>query len=348
MWFASVRDLQWRRRRFLIGAVGAALIFSVTLLMAGLSQSLRVEINRTLAATGADTWVASAGAAGPLTGSKLLPDDEAGKVAEAPGVKQADPILVLHEAIQRPNGVIDVIAFGHRPGGLGSPPLKSGRAIAGPGEAVVNDSLHLPVGAHFQLGVSDFRVAGVTKKMTMEGGIPALYLDIGQLQQLDFYGQKAAVAVLTKGVPNPPPDGLRVWTPDQVTGDVLRQLHGLVDAISLVKILLWGVAAALIGSLVYLTALERTVDFAVFKATGSPTYKLMIGLAIQAILIATVAVVGAIGLAYLLVPFFPVPLVVPGSAVATLPFVALAVALLSSAASLRRAVAVDPVLAFSS
>lgn len=348
MWFASVRDLQWRRRRFLIGAVGAALIFSVTLLMAGLSQSLRVEINRTLAATGADTWVVAAGVAGPLTGSKLLPADEAAKVAEAPGVKQADPILVLHEAISRNSDTLDVIAIGHRPGGLGSPRLKAGRAIVGSGEAVVNDSLHLPVGAHFQLGVQDFRVAGVTTQRTMEGGIPAVYLDITQLQQLDFYGQDAALAILTKGVPDPPPDGLRVLTNDQITADVMRELHRLIGAISLVKVMLWGVAAALIGSLVYLTALERTVDFAVFKATGAPTYKLMTGLALQAVLIAGVAVVGAIGLAYLLVPLFPVPLVVPRGAVATLPLVALAVALTSSAASLRRAVAVDPVLAFSS
>jgi len=348
VWFASVRDLQWRRRRFLIGAAGAALIFSVTLLMAGLSESLRVEIHRTVAATGADAWVVSPGVAGPLTGARLLPADEAEKVAEAPGVRQADPVLLVHEAIRGRSGTVDVVAVGHRPGGLGSPQLQRGRAITGRAEAVVNDSLHLPVGGHFQLGVEDFRVTGVTKDRTIEGGIPAVYLNITDLQQLDLYGQPAAIAILTKGVPSIPPDGLRVMTSDQVTSDLLRRLHRLIESISLVKVILWAVAAALIGSLVYLTALERTVDFAVFKATGVPTYKLMIGLALQAVLIATVSVIGAIGLAHVLVPFFPVPLIVPGGSVAALPFVAVAVALLASAASLRRAVAVDPVVAFSS
>ena len=35
------------------------------------------------------------------------------------------------------------------------------------------------------------------------------------------------------------------------------------------RILLWIVAACIVGSIVYVSAIERTRDFAVFKATGA-------------------------------------------------------------------------------
>jgi putative ABC transport system permease protein len=35
MWLVSLRDLQWRRRRFLIAVAATALVFAMSLLMAG-------------------------------------------------------------------------------------------------------------------------------------------------------------------------------------------------------------------------------------------------------------------------------------------------------------------------
>lgn len=38
MLLASLRDLQWRRRRYLIAAIGTALVFVTTLVLTGLSH----------------------------------------------------------------------------------------------------------------------------------------------------------------------------------------------------------------------------------------------------------------------------------------------------------------------
>jgi putative ABC transport system permease protein len=56
-------------------------------------------------------------------------------------------------------------------------------------------------------------------------------------------------------------------------------------------------------------------------------------------------VVGVI-FAQLLAPMFPMTVVVPAGAYLALPVVALVIGLLASAAGLRRAVSVDPALAF--
>jgi putative ABC transport system permease protein len=347
MWFASLRDLQWRRRRFAIGVGATALVFAVTLIMASLPASLRGEASRTIRATGADAWVVPPGVGGPLTGLAVMPAARVDEVRRAPGVRQADPVLLLHDAVEVRGRAADVLVIGHRPGGLGSPNVRRGRAVTGPNEAVVDGRLKLAIGGTFELAGRPVRVVGTTRGMSVEGGVPVVFLNIGTVQEREFYGAPIALAILTRGVPRSLPAGLRSFTPDQVTKDVLRRLDRAVKPIDLVKTLLWGVAAAVVGSLVYLTAIERTRDMAVLKATGASNRDLLIGLALQGVLIALTAALVSIALARLLVPIFPLPLVLSVRAILSLPLVALAVGLLASVASIRRAATVDPALAFS-
>ena len=95
-----------------------------------------------------------------------------------------------------------------------------------------------------------------------------------------------------------------------------------------------------------MSALERTRDFAVFKAVGVSTRSLLGGLALQAVIVAVVsAALGAL-LSLVLAPLFPMRVDVPDGAYLLLPVVAVVIGLLASGAGLRRAVAVDPALAF--
>ena len=43
----TLRDLQWRRRRFVIAIVGTSLVFAMTLVLTGLSNGFREEANNT-------------------------------------------------------------------------------------------------------------------------------------------------------------------------------------------------------------------------------------------------------------------------------------------------------------
>ena len=54
MWRVALRDLQWRRRRFVIAVLATSLVFGMTLLMAGADASLHNEGRRIVAALGAD------------------------------------------------------------------------------------------------------------------------------------------------------------------------------------------------------------------------------------------------------------------------------------------------------
>ena len=77
----TLRDLQWRRRRFVIAIVGTSLVFAMTLVLTGLSNGFRVEANNTVDALGFDTYLVKSGPAGPFIGSPPFPESEVAMAA---------------------------------------------------------------------------------------------------------------------------------------------------------------------------------------------------------------------------------------------------------------------------
>jgi putative ABC transport system permease protein len=67
----------------------------------------------------------------------------------------------------------------------------------------------------------------------------------------------------------------------QAQADLERPLASGTQSIAFINALLWLVAAGIIGSIVYLSALERQREFAVLKATGAANRSLLTGLALQ-------------------------------------------------------------------
>ncbi len=345
MWLATLRDLQWRMRRFAIAVIGTALVFAMTLILAGLSDSFRAEAGRTVQGLGADAWVMREGVYGPFTTVAAMPASTAEQVAKMPGVRRADPLLILHQTVVVPE-VTDVNLIGYRTGGLGAPTRVAGRLPEKAGEAVVDRSLRLQIGASFDLAGQSFTVVGRTSGRTINAGQPLIFVPIEDAQRAMLSGAQIATAVITEGVPTTLPPGLIARSPAQTETDLLRPLANAIRSLDLTQLLLWLVAALIIGSVVYLSALERLRDFAVFKATGWSSTGLLGGLALQAVVLSVGAALLAIGVSQLLTPIFPLTIEIPMRAMLVLPVIALGVGLLASLAGLRRAMSVEPALAF--
>ena len=132
-----------------------------------------------------------------------------------------------------------------------------------------------------------------------------------------------------------------------VADETLGPIESAVSSIDLIRILLWFVAAIVMGAVIYLTALERERDFAVLKAVGASGPSLGVGLAIQAAVIALMAAALGALVAKLIEPSFPLPVKIPGSALITVPALAVAVGLVSALAGVRKVNRTDPAEAFS-
>jgi putative ABC transport system permease protein len=346
VWLITLRDLQWRRRRFAIAIGATAMVFAMALVIAGIAASFRAETVRTVEAIGADAWVGSQTISGPFTSVATLPTSVARQIAGTSGVLRADPLVILRQTYLAGDAEKDINLIGFRSGGLGSPPVSAGRLPRATGEIVTDASAKFDVGEDATLGNVRFRVVGLTEGLHFFAGIPAAYVTIGDAQSMAFGGEDLATIFVTEGVPESVPQGLQVMSNEDARRDLMRALQSAIQTIDLCQLLLWFVAAAIIGSVVYLSALERVRDFAVLKATGASSRSLYAGLAMQSVLVSLLAGALGIGIAHALAPTFPLSVEIPTGSYAVLPGVALVVGLLASIGGVRRAASVDPALAF--
>jgi putative ABC transport system permease protein len=93
MLMAALRDMQWRKRRFVIAVLSTAIIFAMTLVLTGLANGFRVEAEKTVDSLGVDVFLVKAGASGPFVGATPFAPVELRRVAATPGVVAAAPLV---------------------------------------------------------------------------------------------------------------------------------------------------------------------------------------------------------------------------------------------------------------
>ena len=345
VWLAGIRDLQWRRRRFVIAVLGTSLVMALTLLLTGYQATFDVEIDHTVDIVEADGYLVPKGRSGPFLGGSPFPAELAQQAIGIEGISAVSALILTPQVTDRAQHA-DVFLVAAAPGTLGSPKPKKGQSPAGPGDAVVDTKSGMDIGDTFGISGSRFTVVGTVSGQTYNGGRPTVFITLAAAQQVMFGGQNFATTVAVKGKPASLPDRVEFMTTDAAKEDLKRPLANTIESISTFRTMLWIVAAALVGSVIYLSALERVGDFAVFKATGTATVDLLGALVVQAIVLAVAASTLAIGLAYVLRGMFPVQPILPMRIQLTMPIIGLVVGSLASVFALRRSVNVDTALAF--
>jgi putative ABC transport system permease protein len=343
----TLQDLRFRARQFVIAVVGAGLVFAMTLLLAGMAAGFGVEINQTVQGMGAQSWVLAAGSVGRVADLSPIPQSDVATVGNEAGVIKASPVIVVPQAVRAEQGPAkSVNLIGYQPGGLGNPGSVTGQSVERSGEAVVDTALGLGIGQHFVVSGHSFRVVGTVANRTLLGGVPDAYITLADAQAVVFGGRPLIGAVLTTGIPRTLPAGLVRYSNTQIEQASLAQMASAVSSIDNSRGFMWAIAAIIVAALVYVTALERTRDFAVLKALGSSSRLLFGGLATQAVAVALAAAIVAAIIANFMTGIFAQPVDIPDSSFVILPLSAVVVGLLASVAALRRAVSVDPSAAF--
>jgi putative ABC transport system permease protein len=242
--------------------------------------------------------------------------------------------------------VTDVYLVGARPGGLGMPPARTGRQPRRSGEAVLDRRAGRTIGDVVRVGGRTFEVVGLVRGVTVWAGVPAMFVTLADAQDLVFGGARSATAVVAAGQPQAMRAGLAVIDQGQARADLKRPLANAVTTIDLLRFFLFVVAAAIVGSVLYVSALERSRDFAVFKAFGTDASDLVGTLMVQAFVLSALSALLAVILSRVLAGLFPAVISFPARTLVLLPVVALAVGLVGSLAGARRAIVVDPASAF--
>lgn len=341
------RDLVWRARRWLIATIGTAVAFCVALLLSGFLASFASEATNTVEAVGGDGFVVRATASGPFTSLSPITADHLAALQADPGVRSVTP-LVSTPYTARFDGVdgpSDVQLMG-RADGPAPWPVTEGRAIAAPGEVVIDDRSPVDIGEVIMMGNKPFTVVGHSHGRTVVAGRPVIWLSVADAQGLVLGGQPLVNGFVVEGKPTVLPEGTQYLTRGEARADLLRLVRPIMESITTFRLLMWVVSSAIVASVLYLTALDRVRDFAVFKATGTRDRELVLSLLAQSILLALVASAFSTGLAYLLAPTFPTPVLFTSTLLILAPVIAMAIGALGSIAGVRRAITTDPATAF--
>jgi putative ABC transport system permease protein len=348
VWLLALRDLQHRRRQFAVAVVGSSLVFAMALVLAGLSGGFRAEARNTVEAIGGDGFVVRAGGGGPFSGFSGMPAGMVRAVAALPGVTSAAPLVVTIQPLVPTTGgpKVDSHVVGFSAGDLGSPRAVRGRVPARDGEAAVDSRAKLGIGRQFTLAGRQLTVVGLTSGLSYDAGVPNVYVTLADAQHAAYGSVPTISAVAVRGRPAQLPAGLTYLNGVQAQDDILRHLHNALVAVDNTQAFLWLVAAIIIGTVTYLSVLERLRDFAVLKAVGASSRQLYSGLAVQAVVVAVAAAVLAILTARLLTPVIPMPTDIPMASLVLLPFVAVGVGLIASLTGMQQAIRVDPARAF--
>jgi putative ABC transport system permease protein len=346
MLIAALRDMQWRKRRFAIAILSTSIIFAMTLVLTGLANGFRVEADKTVDSLGVDLFLVKAGASGPFVGATPFALADLPRIASTPGVVAAAPLAYAGGTATLGDVTRNVDIFGAPERGPGMPAVSEGRPPSTPDEVAVSSTLGRGIGDDVEIASRRLHIVGMVENSTALANLPNVFLTTQGAQQLVYGGEPLVASIGIRGTIGQVPDGYRAIDRAGAVADLLRPLKVAVNSITIVAVMLWIVAALIVGSVVYLSALERLRDFAVFKAIGVPTGSILGGLALQAIVVALCAALVGAGLSQLLGPLFPMQVIVPVQAFIALPVIAIVIGLIASAAGLRRAVSVDPALAF--
>ena len=344
MWLVSLRDLQFRARRFVIAVLVTSLVFGIALAIDGMRRSVQHESPAIVAMFGADRWFVAKGATGPFTTTRVLDASNQDAIRDAPGVKRADAVVLSRTVVSGPPAK-DANLVGQVPGGLGSPSISEGRGVKGPGEAVISSGVSSDVGGRVVVGGKSFKVVGKTGEGRYYFGVPSVFVTLRDAQDIVFKGQPLAMAIAVDGNA-PAPAGMKALTNEEVVSDLNRPVKGGVQSIVVMAVLMWVIAAGIIGLIVYLSAIERIRDFAVFKATGAPNRLIVGGLMLQAVLVAFAAGILAIGVSKLVGLGLPFPSELGAAGIVQLVVISILVGVLASIAGVRRALSTDPAVAF--
>jgi putative ABC transport system permease protein len=319
----------------------------MTALLGALHDGFLRETDRTIDFFGADEWLVASQVAGPFTSNTPIRTALDERIVQDPGVHAVTPVAIFRHVVRGVHaGYTDVNVIGYQPGGVVVPHPVSGRTPDRVGEAMVDSRVAVRIGSPLRLAGRVLTVVGKVSGLTYNGGTPTIVVTLRQAQLVAFDGRPLANALVVSGALREPIPGLDAMTSRQVRDDLRRPLSVATSAIGLVALLLWLVAAGIVAMMAYLSGLDRYRDFAVFKALGATTRRLLLGVALQGAIVGLLASSAAVILAFALAPLFPVDIDLTASDAVDLVALALLVGLLAGLLSVRGPVMVDPAEAF--
>ena len=363
----AVRNLVGERTRFALSVAGVGFAVLLVLVMAGIFVGTINQVTTYIDHSRNAVWVTQPGVSQMFRAVSWLPADDRQRLLSLPEVASADPILgqpsdFVHDGEQT---AYFVLGYDTATGVGGPWAMAEGRAVAGPGEVVLDRILArkngVRVGDSVEIVDGTFTVVGLSDQTAALGNFYA-FVSLPDATRLLRAGNRFSYFLV-----QPRPG----YTPEQAAAAIRQSLPGM-DAMTSTEfahnsrdiiISMVGrplktmiaistlVGVVLVGLVVWTLTVEQSADFGVLRALGVRPIQLCRIVLAQAALVGAAGFVLGAAIAYgaqflisermgdVTVAITPAMLAAMAAATAVM-------AALGSLLPLRRVVRIDPAVAF--
>ena len=361
------RNLTRNRLRLLVSVGGVALALSLTLALdaiyAGVANQLTTFIDR----AGADVWVAQAGVRNLHMVASTLPQAVVDEVAAVAGVAEVTPILEATDTIgtgdQRAVAYVVGLPNGAAMGGPWD--IVEGAGTVGPGEIIVDSAFAAKAG--LRVGETVDVLGGEARIVGLSRGTASLVNSVAFVSFDDFRAMRGGARVISFVL-------VRIAdtaSPESVAAEIERIVPGVTaqsrtafiseerrivtdmsaDVISIMSVVGFVVALAVVALTVYVATLARRREFGVLKALGARNAVLYRVVLVQAALSVAAGFVIAVTFTGLLAfvigrTDLALELAITGGSLAKVALFASAIAGLAAILPIRQVAGVDPAVVF--
>ena len=367
-----LKDMRYRQARVVLTALGITVLISLFLLLGGIMNGMRIQARQYVESTGADLWISAEGSGGAFIGFSLVVEEYMAFLNAGQGLvpNSASP-LVFAQA--RPNvrgKSTKAIVVGYKLGKLGGPK----QAIEGrmftpsnfedyrpedpvPYEVVVDEKMGLEIGEQITLGDEKVRVVGKTSSLMFVLDTPLLFMDVRIAQKLLLGNTPHVNMMIAKVNENfPVPEvatqydefeTIETRTLKQTVGNIIEYyVDEPMKAVQFLRVMLWLAAGLLVGMITYVTMLEKTQEIGVLKAIGAANRYVMALLLKQVAVMSAVGVILGLILSYIFAAAAPIFVAIHFVESVIVACISFAVCCGSGYLAARKAIAVDPMIAF--
>ncbi len=190
----ALRDIRYRLGRFLLTALGVALLLATVMSMGGIYRGMVEDALSIVRTPGADLWVVQKDTNGPFAETSRVPEDLYRVIRAIPGVREASPIAFQSLQLRVGPKPFRVQLIGHRAGALGAAPaVVAGRPVVRRYEMLIDLRAGVPLGTAIQIGRMTLTVVGLTDGIVSSAGDPTAFVMLQDAQEIQFLKANEAI-----------------------------------------------------------------------------------------------------------------------------------------------------------
>lgn len=370
-----LKDMAYRKARVVLTTLGVTVLVMLILILGGIMNGLRFQAQHYVKSTGADIWISKERSGGAFVGFSLLNPEYLAFIQREKGIiRESYSPLIFAQARPVIHGKeTKAVVVGYKIGKLGGPKdqfeLSEGRLFISskyedyrpedkpPLEVIVDEYTELEIGEKIELGGKQLKVVGKVKGFSFVFDTPLLFMDLRTAQDAVLDNIIYVNTFIAKVAPGFSPtemarkldelSSVEVRTQSETIETILKNfVTEPMKGVQFLRGMLWLAAGIIVSMITYVTTLEKTREIGVMKAIGAPN-RYVISLALkQVIVMAISGLTAGIILAVGAVPLFPIFVLLNFKEALLVVVITFGVCGIGGLLAARRAVSVDPMIAF--